>query len=250
MGRHYTPRERAVVDTVGGLSEPSKMPDAAWGIPIHACELGRRLRATGDPRLVCVRCYAGKGRSAMPDAQRAQELRLARLRHALSSPEAADAWVDAFRVLLERVRWFRWFDAGDLQGPAHLELIARVARATPATRHWLPTREAGHVLRWLEAGGELLPNLRIRLSGNVVGRGPVLPARLAAELGQRIGRNASTLAESAVIEPGAEPPVGYTRCEARLRANARATGGRCGDDGEPGACRACWGPLPVAYESH
>jgi len=44
---------------IGTLSNPSKMPSYAWGIPIQYCVTGSKLAK--QEGTICNKCYAGKG---------------------------------------------------------------------------------------------------------------------------------------------------------------------------------------------
>src|SRR6185436_7825448 len=59
---------------VGGLSEPSKMPGFAYGIPASECKLGAILRKKKGS--VCFSCYAFKGMYVFPVVKNAQAKRL------------------------------------------------------------------------------------------------------------------------------------------------------------------------------
>lgn len=49
-------------------------------------------------------------------------------------------WVDDMVSELEKDRYFRWFDSGDMYTLALAEKILEVMRRTPWCKHWLPTR--------------------------------------------------------------------------------------------------------------
>lgn len=49
-------------------------------------------------------------------------------------------WCDDMVSELERDRYFRWFDSGDMYTLALAEKILEVMRRTPWCKHWLPTR--------------------------------------------------------------------------------------------------------------
>ena len=119
---------------VGGLSKPSKMPGWAYGIPAAECKTGELLRDVEGS--TCEGCYALKGCYVFEVVQAAQYRRL----NSISDPR----WVDAMAMLInsKKSKWFRWHDSGDVQDEAHLLKIFEVARLTPETSHWLPTREA------------------------------------------------------------------------------------------------------------
>lgn len=198
---------------VGGMSDPSKMPGLAYGIPAWLCKLGAVLRQVKGS--VCFGCYALKGQYQFPVVKQAQQRRF----DALSRPR----WVDAMSFILNRTRgaragWMRWHDSGDLQSVDHLRRIVEVCMRTPRTRHWLPTREYGIVNAYLATGAYIPRNLTIRLSAHMIGRkAPDVPG----------------LCASTVDGPGLQ-------CPAPQQNNA------CGD------CRACWDPtIPVVtYSKH
>jgi hypothetical protein len=194
----------------GGLSHPSKMPGPAYSIPATACKTGAKLANVKGS--VCEGCYALKGRYVFPGVQDALAKRLKTLRD--------PAWIDAMVALVGKTAWFRWHDSGDIQNEEHLAAIAEVARRTPATQHWLPTREYKTVSRYLAAGGTIPDNLTVRLSAHMVDG----PAPKIAGL-PTSGVHAN------------DPPADAHACPAATpehRALTKDGGPTCGD------CRACW----------
>ena len=119
---------------VGGLSKPSKMPGWAYGIPAAECKTGGILKNVKGS--TCEGCYADKGCYVFAVVQAAQYRRLESINH----PQ----WVNAMAALInsKKSKWFRWHDSGDIQSVEHLFKIFSIARLTPRTKHWLPTREA------------------------------------------------------------------------------------------------------------
>jgi len=138
----------------GGLSRPGKMPEGSYNLPASMCITGAKLVNVKDT--VCEGCYALKGNYIrFPAVQKAMEKRAASIK--------LDLWVQAMTRLIIGIKHFRWHDSGDLQGVDHLKKIFEVCKATPATRHWLPTREAW-LFKYMDPA--VLPkNLIIRLSG-------------------------------------------------------------------------------------
>ena len=147
----------AAAKIVGGLSHPSKMPEAAWGISAFRCQVGSILADQDDT--TCSHCYARKGRYRFARVESKNELRLQGLSHPL--------WVPAMVLLIRWnvSRYFRWFDSGDLQNENHLFNITKVAESTPHILHWLPTQEHRIVRDFQEPIPE---NLLIRLSSRLV----------------------------------------------------------------------------------
>lgn len=196
---------------VGGLSKPGKMPGASYGLSTDVCHVGGKLRKIEGS--VCVGCYARAGFYRLWGARKAQDRRLRAVKRALRSTRSRKTFVQAMSLLLSRVDYMRWHDSGDLLSADHLALICEVARATPSTRHWLPTKEVGRVLQYLQHG-DLPDNLVVRVSSYMVGDKPIdLPEGL---------NTSTTHADKSERVPGFCPAVlTHTTCD------------DCG-------CRKCW----------
>ena len=147
-------------DLVGGLSAPSKMPCHSFSISAFRCITGSKLRRLANS--VCSKCYALKGRYVFPNVQAALDRRLSVLAHALADTEFRGKFIAAMAFLVARSPWFRWHDSGDLQSAAHFALICDIARATPNTLHWLPTKEPRF------AKGDIPGNLIVRVSAPMI----------------------------------------------------------------------------------
>jgi len=203
------------MESVGGLSAPSKMPCFGYSIPAARCKIGRKMRKVAGS--ICSICYALKGRYAFPNVSNALERRFQKI--------SGKSWVRDMIAVISRVEvsgYFRWHDAGDLQSVAHLKRIVAICQGTPQIRHWLPTREYTTVRKFLEQGGVIPPNLTIRLSALMID-GPA-PESLAKRLGVQVS-GASASAYS---------------CPAPSQGNV------CGD------CRKCWSKdtFNVSYKVH
>ena len=190
---------------VGGLSKPSKMPGWAYGIPAAECKTGKKLQDV--PGSTCEGCYATKGCYVFPVVQAAQYRRLAAIRNPY--------WVEAMALLINSKKpdVFRWHDSGDVQDVQHLEKIFEVCRATPAKRHWMPTREA-----WIKDHMHKAPaNLVVRFSSPMVDQGPV-----------KSWANTSTVSTKSRSCPAPD------------------------NNNECGSCRACWDPnvKNIEYGKH
>ena len=94
-----------------------------------------------------------------------QQAAMVRRLQALTNP----LWVQAMTTLITGHKYFRWHDSGDLQSVTHFKNILEVAKATPETRHWLPTRE--HSLLKLMDPDVIPKNLIIRISATKVDGG-------------------------------------------------------------------------------
>ena len=142
-------------EITGGLSAPSKMPGPSFNLPAVACITGAKLvKVKGS---TCSGCYALKGRYRFKNVRDAMQRRLDRLHD--------PRWIDAMVVLIDQQPVFRWHDSGDLQSVQHLKNIFEVCTRTPATAHWLPTREA-RFLKLMDP--DVVPkNLKIVLSDHM-----------------------------------------------------------------------------------
>tara|TARA_R110002110_G_scaffold91138_5_gene236836 strand:- start:4475 stop:6679 length:2205 start_codon:yes stop_codon:yes gene_type:complete len=121
-----------------------------------------------------------------------------------------------------REGYMRWHDSGDLAGGVpHLSVLTDVARATPNTNHWLPTKEWKTVAAFLKAGGQIPENMVIRLSMPWVGQGSKIPSVF------RHPQITTTTVGRSQVDPNYE---GYV-CPA-----SKAGSGGCIDE----ECNACW----------
>lgn len=197
-------------EITGGLSNPSKMPGKSYSIPATTCKTGTKLHKIKGS--VCEGCYALKGAYAWPNVQDALKRRFDALKD--------ERWVNAMALLINQQskEYFRWHDSGDLQSVEHLKQIVEVCKLTPATKHWLPTREYVFVQDYLLKYGALPDNLTIRLSAHKVNFTP--PKKLA----KRIGVQTSDVITGKRLFNDA----GDYECPSRHQEN------KCMD------CRACW----------
>ena len=206
-----------LLQIVGGLSNPSKMPGFAYGIPAEECRTGSMLRMVKDS--ACSKCYALKGSYVWPATRAAYARRFQAIRN-------GSLWVAAMSLLLERQAakgnpHFRWHDSGDIQDANHLHNICMVHDYAPASIGWIPTRE----YRTLDGFDRTLPdNLTARVSAHMIGqRAP-----------SRFGNT------SMIIRKGESAPEGVAHCPAPQQ------GGECR------TCRNCWDRTvaTVAYTQH
>lgn len=211
----------------GTLTQTSKMPCKSSSLPTESCQTGYKLAQI--PGSICASCYADKGFYAVYQntIKPAQFARLDAVWQAMASEEHASAWISGMAALIGSDKYFRHHDSGDLQGLAHLELIAQLCLATPDCQHWLPTREYGIVKDFIAKHGQLPANLTVRLSAMY----PDKPVKIPASLQGLPG-----IAASNVHTPGA--PVHGHACQAPAQAGA------CLD------CRACWTGQTISYAMH
>lgn len=220
------PIAKAAAQSVcGTLTQTSKMPCKSMSLPTEACQTGYRMAQIEGS--ICSSCYADKGFYSMYQntIKPAQFARLDAVWQAMDSADNAELWVSGIVSLIGNDAYFRWHDAGDLQGVAHLELIVAVCNATPNCAHWLPTREYSIVKQYIAKHGAVPANLTIRLSAMY----PDQPVKIPASLQGIKGITASNVHTA---NPIGEP------CK------APAQGGACND------CRVCWTDTVVSYALH
>lgn len=222
------PISKAVAQSIcGSTTQTSKMPCKSSSLPTESCITGYQMAQIEGS--ICSQCYADKGFYSMyaKTIKPAQFARLDAVWQAMDDQNKAELWISGMATLIGLDQFFRWHDSGDLQGLAHLELIAAVCNATPNCRHWLPTREYAIVKDYIAKHGALPSNLVIRLSAMY----PDKPVKIPLSLQSINGITASNVHSS-------EAQIHGSRCI------APDNDGSCGD------CRVCWTDAIVSYEIH
>ena len=202
---------------IGTLSNPSKMPSYAWGIPIEYCKTGAKLAEIKGT--ICNKCYADKGCYVFPMVRAMYEKRY----QAIDLPEWVDYMAEMltlkYKNLTKSRRYHRWFDSGDVQSYEHLMKIFEVCELTPHIKYWLATREYQIIDKIKEE--DVPKNLCLRVSATKVDG--ALPKFWKWTSGVHLNKR----------HKGKE-------CRAYTTSN------NCGD------CRACWSRSvkQVSYEEH
>jgi len=207
---------REALRITGGLSNPSKMPGYAWGVPAHACITGNKLREV--PGSVCSKCNVyDRGRFVFPTVKTAYQRRLDGIWDPL--------WTEAMCLILNNsvaigCPYFRWFDSGDLQSHEMLKNILSVVIATPTIHHWLQTKEK-KLVREAQRQHYIPNNLTIRVSAPMIdGDTNIGFSHVSRVLGKQHKADWPRLV-------GTNHSLSY-HCPAPLQGN------QCGN------CRACW----------
>lgn len=209
MGEAATLSYSAVWESIGGLSQTSKMPGPGWSISAMSCPMHAKYGHIEGS--VCSTCYARKGRYGFGPVQKCLLRREAALR---DDPE----WVQKMARLISGAKnseFFRWHDSGELLDGAHLRKVVQVVERTRQVRHWLPTRNLPLVRKLLKEDGRMPKNLTVRLSGIMVGQ-------------EKVPDGGTGLPTSTVVRKGMLVGKGTILCRASL------------GDGTCGNCRACW----------
>lgn len=196
------------------ISETSKLNARSWSLQaVDHCPGSKK--ADGTLVDACMGCYATTGFYKMPNTIKA------RIHN--SEDWKQETWVGGMVHALQDDKLFRWFDSGDMYHIDLADKIYQVMKATPDTRHWLPTRMAKFpkfqkiINKMME-----LPNVMVRFSSDSIN----------GEFDSRHG--------SVIVPDAVSAPIGTKVCEAYSR------GGNCGP------CSSCWDKAVavIAYPQH
>ena len=204
-------------EITGGLSRTSKLECGSFSLSAFDCVTGSKLAKVKDS--VCNKCYARRNSYLYPSVKTAQARRIKKL----NNPSWAEAMVKLIRIqaLENDTDLFRWFDSGDLQ-KGMLAKIVEVCKLTPEIKHWLPTHEAGMIIKDKEKlGGKLPANLIIRLSASMIDGNPPKSWEYSSTVHKKT------------------KPIGFL-CKSKEQ------GGKCLD------CTACWNKdiKNISYMQH
>tara|TARA_R110002073_G_scaffold34275_1_gene101904 strand:- start:1345 stop:2001 length:657 start_codon:yes stop_codon:yes gene_type:complete len=204
------------------LGRPSKMPGFAWGISAKLCKTGGNLvKIKGS---VCHKCYALRGNYLYESVVTSHNNRIAGYNR--NNIKWRNAMIELIRKRIpqdspEESKYFRIFDAGDIQSVQMLRDWIFIATQLPDIKFWLPTKE----YRIIMAFNEPIPdNMVIRVSSPNIDQPPLTYAKFT---------------HTSTVHSSMTEPVGFT-CEAYTR------GGKCD------TCRACWDHeiTNISYPKH
>lgn len=223
------------------LSNPSKMPGFAFGLPAHrSCP-----RANGS---ICDSCYASKGFYRMTNVQRTQQARFDWTRESLKTPAGVTLWIETMVTAIRAVthnhleKYFRIHDSGDFFNAAYARMWVQVCRQLPDVKFWAPTRA------WQQ------PTCNMAVDGlkpfRVLGQEDSVMAeilKLATLPNVTIRPSALNFEDSAPRVAGLHAGSGAAETTFDgFVCPAREQGNNCGD------CRHCWHEkaVPVTYHKH
>jgi hypothetical protein len=197
------------------LSKTSKLGTKSWSLQaLDTCPGSKN--ADGSLVPACSGCYATTG---MYHFGAVKQVRLDNREDAKRA-----GWVNDMIQALKKDKHFRWFDSGDMYSLELAEKIYSIMKATPTTKHWLPTRMAKFTkFQDVIARMMALPNVMVRFSSDAVD-GTYTP-----------GIHGST-----ILPDADKAPNGVTVCQAYNQ------GGKCLD------CRACYSKevAVIGYPAH
>lgn len=196
------------------FSTPSKVPCKTWSLQALDTCLGSK-GSDGNLVPACEGCYATTGHYHMPNVKEPR----------VHNREdwKREGWVSEFVTAIQKDKYFRWFDSGDIYDLRLAKKMLDVMRLTPGTKHWLPTRmHKFSKYKDTFTKMEALTNVVVRYSSDSISGGIIE------------GANSST------IIPDPESKTSASIC------NSYKTQGKCKD------CRNCWDKSikVIAYPAH
>ena len=113
------------------LSNTTKLGVKSWSLQaINTCPAS--LGADGQLVDACKGCYATSGNYHLDNVRAPREFNKQAWQN--------DNFVNDFVKALNKERFFRWFDSGDMYSVKLAEKILLIMQLTPHIVHWLPTR--------------------------------------------------------------------------------------------------------------
>jgi len=197
------------------ISKVGKLNSRSWSLEaLETCPASKG--SDGELVPACKGCYAVGGNYRFKNVKEARS-------HNKKDWQRSE-WVADMIEELDSDRYFRWFDSGDMYSLALAEKMYEICKATPWTKHWIPTRmhkfkKFRDVIDRLNA----LDNVVVRLSSD--------------------GINGEIIEEaeySSTIIPFIDSVTVATICNAPLQ------------DGKCKKCRLCWDKSTkvIAYAGH
>jgi hypothetical protein len=197
------------------ISKVGKLNSRSWSLEaLETCPASKG--SDGELVPACKGCYAVGGNYRFKNVKEARS-------HNKKDWQRSE-WVADMIEELDSDRYFRWFDSGDMYSLALAEKMYEICKATPWTKHWIPTRmhkfkKFRDVIDRLNA----LDNVVVRLSSDGIN-----------------GEIIEDAEYSSTIIPFIDSVTVATICNAPLQ------------DGKCKKCRLCWDKSTkvIAYVGH
>jgi len=197
------------------ISKVGKLNSRSWSLEaLETCPASKD--SNGELVPACKGCYAVGGNYRFKNVKEARS-------HNKRDWQRSE-WVADMIEELDSDRYFRWFDSGDMYSLALAEKMYEICKATPWTKHWIPTRmhkfkKFRDVIDRLNA----LDNVVVRLSSDGINGEIIEDAQY-----------------SSTIIPFIDSVTVATVCNAPLQ------------EGKCKKCRACWSKdvKVIAYAGH
>jgi hypothetical protein len=142
------------------VSKTSKLGTLSWSLQaIETCP--GSVGADGQLVPACSGCYATTGCYNFKGTKAVRSDN----KLAWQAPD----WVDVMVAKLKKQTHFRWFDSGDMYSLDLATKMLEVMKATPNTKHWLPTRmKKFSKFAAIISAMDSLPNVKVRFSSDAV----------------------------------------------------------------------------------
>lgn len=144
----------------------NKMPESTFNVDAKRCNVGGKL--VKKKGTVCSKCYWLRIQNFRKNVDEASKWNYDQTVYYLNTDP--DAWVKSVVKQIQGVKYHRWFDGGDLINEKMLAAIIEVAKQTPDTKHWVPTKEVKLVKNYK---GEIPDNITVRVSAPNVDQKPL-----------------------------------------------------------------------------
>ena len=198
------------------LSKTSKLDNIqSWSLQALTTCPGS-IAEDGDLVDACKGCYATQGTYHFPLVKK--------VRAENQEDWKRIEWVSEFTEILQKEKYFRWFDSGDMYSLKLARKILEVMKATPHVKHWLPTRMYKFSkFEKIIAEMNSLPNVAVRNSSDSV-----------------VGEFTPELHGSTILPTAERVPKGVTLCTAYQ------------NDGKCTGCRNCYDKTVkvIGYPQH
>lgn len=151
---------QAETDSTVKLSNTSKLGVKSWSLQaLNTCPAS--IGDDGELVDACKGCYATAGHYRYANVRAPREFN----RQAWEQ----DSFVSDFVKALNKERFFRWYDSGDMYNIKLAEKMLEIMQLTPHVIHWLPTRmykfkKFHSIIEQMAA----LPNVAVRLSSDSI----------------------------------------------------------------------------------
>lgn len=158
------------------LSNPTKMPGRAFGLPaLQSCPGAVLAPDETGRKAICAGCYALDGNYRFAPVRRSQEIRYEWVKGLMRSRQGRRGFVTTMVKAIGRLQepYFRIHDSGDFFSEAYVRAWIEIAKRLPGVKFWAPTRSYRNktmigALRELAA----LPNVVVRPSALHFGAPP------------------------------------------------------------------------------
>ena len=164
QSKKWTLKQAKILSGGGITKQNKKMPFYNYDLSAWDCKKGSQLRNVKNS--VCGSCYAMKGnylRYKNGSVGRSHELHLKSLDNNFD-------WVIAmaYQIIHYKTKYFRFHASGDLQSVDHAIQIINLARLTPSTSYWIPTREISFIKEIQKRNISIPKNCIFRISAPLV----------------------------------------------------------------------------------